>query len=93
MFVLALDVRTNMRTLSAATLILTFGGAHSQLQYGNNERETSKDSDIVAQAFPEVEGIELLSPAFITPESTPPGWENDTDGPTSLSTMGTPCSV
>lgn len=58
------------------------------LQYGENQRGTIKDSDIVAQAFPDVEGVELLSPAFLRPESTPPGWSNGTDGPTDDAEMG-----
>lgn len=77
-----------MWTSSIASLLFTFGGAYAQLQYGNNERITTKDSDVVAEAFPEVEGIELLSPAFLRPESTPAGWENGTEGPTSLTEMG-----
>lgn len=73
---------------SVTTLLLALGGAHAQLQYGNNERDTIKDSEAVANAFPEVEGFQLLSPAFLKPESTPPGWENGTAGPTSLAEMG-----
>ena len=73
-------------------LLLGAAGAFAQLQYGNNERVTTKDSAAVAEAFPELEGIELLSPAFLRPESTPPGWENGTEGPTSLTEMGMNCS-
>ena len=78
---------------SLQVLLLGTAGVFAQLQYGNNERVTTKDSAAVAEAFPEVEGIDLLSPAFLRPESTPPGWENGTDGPTSLSEMGTICMV
>jgi hypothetical protein len=79
-----------MRT-SLQALLLGVSGAFAQLQYGNNERVTTKDNSAVAKAFPEVEGIELLSPAFLRPESTPPGWENGTDGPASLAEMGMIC--
>ena len=79
-----------MRT-SLQILLLGAAGAFAQLQYGNNERVTTKDSAAVAEAFPEVEGIGLLSPAFLRPESTPPGWENGTEGPTSLAEMGEAC--
>lgn len=79
-----------MLSSSVATLLLTISGAHAQLQYGNNERVTTKDSEAVAAAFPDVQGIELLSPAFLRPESTPAGWENGTEGPTSLTEMGMP---
>lgn len=77
-----------MLSSSVTAILLAIGGAHAQLQYGNNERVTTKDSDAVAAAFPEIEGFELLSPAFLKPESTPPGWENGTEGPTSLAEMG-----
>ena len=77
-----------MLSSSIGAVLLTIGGAYAQLQYGNNERGTTKDSEAVAAAFPEVEGIELLSPAFLRPESTPAGWENGTEGPTSLTEMG-----
>lgn len=71
-------------------LVLAAGltAVSAQLTYGENQRGTIKDSDAVAQAFPEVEGIELLSPAFLRPESTPPGWSNGTDGPTDDAEMG-----
>ena len=76
---------------SLQVLLLGAAGTLAQLQYGNNERVTIKDSAVVAEAFPEVEGIELLSPAFLRPDSTPPGWENGTEGPTSLAEMGMIC--
>lgn len=72
-------------------LTLCIAGSWAQLQYGENQRRTTKDSDIVAQAFPDVEGIELLSPAFARPESTPEGWPSGTDGPTDDSEMGMCC--
>lgn len=46
----------------------------AQSQYGENQRGTIKDSDVVSQAFPPFEGVELLSPAFGNPEASPPGW-------------------
>ena len=78
---------------SLQVLLLGTAGVFAQLQYGNNERVTTKDSAAVAEAFLEVEGIDLLSPAFLRPESTPPGWENGTEGPTSLAEMGMICST
>lgn len=80
-----------MLTSSLAFLALLVTGSQGQLQYGENQRGTIKDSDIVAQAFSDVEGIELLSPAFLRPESTPPGWTNGTDGPTDDAEMGACC--
>ena len=69
-------------------LALYVAGSQAQLQYGENQRGTVKDSDIVAQAFPDVEGIDLLSPAFLRPDTTPEGWSNGTDGPTDDAEMG-----
>lgn len=60
----------------------------AQLQYGENQRGTIKDSEVVSRAFPDVNGIELLSPAFLNPDSTPEGWVNGTDGPTDDTEMG-----
>ncbi|GAB7358242.1 hypothetical protein MBLNU230_g0393t1 [Neophaeotheca triangularis] len=57
------------------------------LAYGNNALPVTKDSDIVSQAFPEVEGIELLSPAFLNPETVPEGFEDGTSSPTDLRVM------
>jgi hypothetical protein len=72
-----------LATAAAITAVSAQG-----LQYGENQRGTIKDSEIVAQAFPDVEGIQLLSPAFLRPNFTPPGWTNGTDGPTDDAEMG-----
>ena len=50
-----------------------------------------KDSKIVAAAFPDVQGIDLISPAFISPSTLPAGWSNGTEGPTDLSELGMAC--
>ena len=47
-----------------------------------------KDSKIVAAAFPDVKGIDLVSPAFLSPSTLPAGWSNGTEGPTDLSELG-----
>lgn len=56
--------------------------------YGGNWLETIRDSDVVASAFPDVEGIDLLSPYFTKPETRLPGFENGTQGPTDDSELG-----
>lgn len=56
--------------------------------YGGNYLATIRDSDIVASAFPEVEGIELLSPYFNKPETRQAGFENGTQGPTNDVELG-----
>lgn len=60
------------------------GAQPEGLAYGNNALSPIKDSDVVAQAFPEVKGIELLSPAFLNPEAVPERFENGTQRPTDL---------
>ena len=75
---------TKVATVLALLTPLIF----AQLQYGENQRGTIRDSDVVARAFPSVEGIELLSPAFTDPEDSPPGWSNGTDGPTGYTDFG-----
>ncbi|KAK7983156.1 short chain dehydrogenase reductase [Apiospora arundinis] len=57
------------------------GGVQTGLQYGENWLRTIKDSDLVAQNFPDVD-IELLSPAFLNPKSVPERFSNGTEGPT-----------
>lgn len=60
----------------------------AQATYGNNLLEAAKDSDIVAAAFPDVEGVDLIAPAFTSPETVPSGFENGTSGPTDLFELG-----
>lgn len=76
------------KNLTCGLLTFALSGAQAQLMYGENQRGTIKDSDIVASAFPEIEGFELLSPAFLRNETLPPGWSNGTDGPTDDTEMG-----
>ncbi|EME80267.1 uncharacterized protein MYCFIDRAFT_31716 [Pseudocercospora fijiensis CIRAD86] len=56
----------------------------AQYTYGDNYLTTIKDSDVVASAFPDIEGIDLIAPAFTNPATLPPGWANGTEGPTDL---------
>lgn len=60
----------------------------AQQTYGDDYLETIKDSNVVASAFPDVEGIELLAPAFTKPETLPERWSNGTEGPTELFELG-----
>ena len=54
--------------------------------YGNNIWPVIKDSDVVASAFPEI-NYELLSPAFLDPETISPGFPLGLRGPTNDSVM------
>lgn len=63
------------------------GGIQTGLQYGENWLQTIKDSELVAQNFPDVD-IELLSPAFLDPKSVPERFTNGTEGPTDHIELG-----
>lgn len=64
----------------AQAALLCLSCVQAQKIYGDNQRAPIKDSDVVSQAFQDVEGTELLSPAFTTPDSLPPGWSNGKQG-------------
>jgi hypothetical protein len=49
--------------------------------YGDNYTPVSKDDDAIARNFPDID-IDLLSPAFLNPETVPEGFANGTSGPT-----------
>lgn len=67
------------------------GGPQSGLKYGENWLPTVKDSELVAKNFPDVD-IELLSPAFLDPQSVPTRFTNGTEGPTDHVDLGTFCT-
>ncbi|KAM5345160.1 hypothetical protein ACJ41O_011022 [Fusarium nematophilum] len=71
-------------TLAAGIL---YAGLTSALRYADNQVALVQDGDEAAKNFPDVEGVELLSPAFTDPKSVPAGFENGTSGPTSDATM------
>ncbi|KAG9186308.1 hypothetical protein G6011_02864 [Alternaria panax] len=51
-------------------------------QYASNIRPVVIDAPQVAANFPNVEGIQLLSPAFLDPDNVPATFANGTSGPT-----------
>lgn len=63
-----------------AAALLTLASA--QTQYGENHVTVTRDSDAVAENFPPIDDIELLSPAFQSPNTIRPGFDNGTEGPT-----------
>jgi len=69
------------------TALAQSGGPQSGLKYGENWLPVVKDSDLVAQNFPDVD-IELLSPAFLDPQSVPSRFTNGTEGPTDHELLG-----
>ena len=57
--------------------------AHGQLtQYGNNEVAVVPDSPEVEDLFPDVDNIELLSPAFLSPATRQDEFAEGLEGPT-----------
>ncbi|KAM0323630.1 hypothetical protein ACHAQA_008565 [Verticillium albo-atrum] len=63
-------------------------GAHlaTAQRYADNQAPTIKDEPHVAANFPEVD-IEVLSPAFVSPETVPSGFKNGTAPPTDQATL------
>ncbi len=59
------------------------------VQYGHNHVPVRRDNEAVAVNFQDVEGFELIAPAFTSPEGVPPEFANGTEGPTNDATMGT----
>lgn len=57
-------------------------------RYADNRRPAQKDSPQVAANFPDVEDVELLSPAFLDESSIPEGFADNQDGPTSQIILG-----
>lgn len=49
--------------------------------YGDNYTPVNKDDEAISQNYPDID-IDLLSPAFLNPETIPAGFANGTFGPT-----------
>ena len=56
--------------------------------YASNQNPTVVDAPQVAANFPNVAGVEFLSPAFINPGGIPATFANGESGPTPQSTLG-----
>ncbi|KAM5349905.1 hypothetical protein ACJ41O_006410 [Fusarium nematophilum] len=54
---------------------------YGQRQYGFNHRDVVRDNDAVAKYYPDI-GMELLSPAFLMPETVPETFHLGSTGPT-----------
>lgn len=74
----------HFRTITASIVPLAFQLAAAQSDdssppgYANRNLPVQKDDEKVSKNFKDVDGIELLSPAFLNPEISPDGWENGT---------------
>ncbi|KAK1496661.1 carboxypeptidase [Colletotrichum tamarilloi] len=71
----------------AAFALLRAGLAAAQLTYASNQVEVIQDSEVVAANFPEVEDVDLRSPAFANPDGVPATFANGTSGPTDQATL------
>lgn len=80
----------SLQTIALACLHLSLPLVHAQSRYADFQAPLEKDSDIVSANFPDVEGVELLSPAFLSPEGIPEGFYNGTSTATPLLTQGKP---
>ncbi|KAM0702598.1 hypothetical protein Q7P35_010029 [Cladosporium inversicolor] len=49
--------------------------------YGDNYTPVNKDDEAISRNYPDID-IDLLSPAFLNPETIPAGFANGTSGPT-----------
>lgn len=73
-------------TISTA-ILLTLSTISEAVRYGDNHVAVSRDNDLVAAQFPNVEN-KLLSPAFASPETVPSGFLEGIAGPTDDLTLG-----
>ncbi|KAF0328226.1 Carboxypeptidase 2 [Colletotrichum sp. SAR11_59] len=58
-------------------------------KYGYNHVTVRQDSDAIAANFQAIEGVDLLSPAFLSPETIPTGFAEGTQGPTADDVLDT----
>lgn len=82
--------------------LLCLGGAASAQSagrpagtfYGGNDLAVNFDSEAVSRNFEDVD-IQLVSPAFTSPDTIPSGFSNGTSGPTPDHEMGEtlPCCL
>ena len=85
----------HLKTITASILPLAFQLAAAQSDdssppgYANRNLPVQKDDEKVSKNFEDVDGIELLSPAFLNPEISPDGWENGTASATPQIHQGT----
>jgi len=72
--------------LAVGLLTLTF--TVECVQYGHNYVPVRRDNEAVAANFQDVQGFELVAPAFTRPDSVSSQFRNGTEGPTDDATMG-----
>ena len=73
--------------MRSSSLLFGLASVVNAAKYGYNHVTVRKDSEIVAGAFKDVD-VELLSPAFATPDILQPGFSDGTQGPSSAEDLG-----
>lgn len=62
--------------------------AAAQKAYADFQAPLERDNDVVSAEFPDIEGVELLSPSFLNPENIAEGFANGTSTPLSQIDQG-----
>lgn len=81
-------IHVKVGAIASTGLFLGLASMASAVTYGYNHVPVTKDSETVAGAFANVDDIQLLSPAFLTPDDRLPGFTNGTQGPSSQDDLG-----
>ena len=82
----------NMQLLRSLIVSVAIIPVHARFaagdSYARNQNPTVVDAPQVVANFPAIEGVELLSPAFINAGSVPRAFADGTSGPTSQYNLG-----
>lgn len=87
MFSKATKVQLALYWIAGVTHAQGSAGPASRTTYGNNALSVDFDNEAISKNYQDVD-IQLLSPAFLNPESIPAGFSNGTSGPTPLHELG-----
>jgi len=58
------------------------------VQYGHNYVPVRRDNEAIAANFQDIEGFELMAPAFTSAQDVPPGFASGREGPTDDAKLG-----
>ena len=83
----ATNIQFALYCLAGVTNAQGSAGSASRTTYGNNALSVDFDNEAVSRNYQDVD-IQLLSPAFLSPETIPAGFGNGTSGPTPLHELG-----
>lgn len=83
----ATKVQLALYCIAGVTHAQGSAGSASRTTYGNNALSVDFDNEAISRNYQDVD-IQLLSPAFLNPESIPAGFSNGTSSPTPLHELG-----